>query len=262
MRIIDFHTHIYPDSIAQKAADDVRMFYDGIGDTTIDGRIRTLLEHGEKAGITDYVVLPVATKPDRTRHINEFILKQTCECSQFHGFGTIHVGMKDLMDEVSFIMNNGLHGIKVHPDYQLFNIDDPRMFPVYEEIQDKIPIIIHMGDLRYSYSHPQKLKRVLNLFPHLQAIAAHFGGYQMYEIAREELTDTNCYFDTSSSLMFMEPGVAESYIQHYGAERFLYGSDFPMWNPERELERFFALNISDDQKEQICWKTAVQLLKI
>ena len=262
MRIIDFHTHIYPDSVALKAAEDVRSFYEGLGDKSIDGRVETLLTHADRAGITEFAILPVATKPERTRHINEFILREAAKQPRFYGFGTVHAAMENLMDEVQFIKDHGLRGIKIHPDYQLFGIDDERMFPVYEEIQDKLPMVFHMGDLRYDHSHPARLRRVLKLFPKLQAVAAHFGGYQMRDIAREELSDTNCFFDTSSSLMFMEQGVAEEFIRHYGAERFLYGSDFPMWNPQTELQRFLQLSLTDDEKEQITWKTAVALLKI
>ena len=262
MRIIDFHVHIYPDSIARKAADNVRAFYEGIGNDAIDGRVDTLLEHGKKAGITEYVILPVATKPERTRHINEFIINQAAAHPEFYGFGTVHADMDGLMEEVDYIRANGLRGIKIHPDYQTFSIDDPRMFPVYEEIQGRMPIIFHMGDLRYDYSHPARLRKVLDQFPKLQVVAAHFGGYQMREVAKEVLTDTNCLFDTSSSLMFMEPGVAESYIRHYGADRFLYGTDYPMWDPVIEVERFFSLDLTDDEKEQIAWKTAAELLKV
>lgn len=260
MRIIDFHTHIYPDAIARKAADNVRDFYDGIGNGAIDGKVQTLLDRGDLAGITEFAVLPVATKPERTRHINEFIIREAANQPRFYGFGTVHAAMDGLMDEVDFIQENGLHGIKIHPDYQTFAIDDPRMFPVYEQIQGKLPIVFHMGDLRYDYSQPARLRKVLDQFPKLQVVAAHFGGYQMHKEAVEELSDTACFFDTSSSLMFMEPGVAENYIQHYGAERFLYGTDFPMWDPAVEVERFFSLKLTDDEKEQIAWKTAVQLL--
>lgn len=260
MRIIDFHIHVYPDSIARKAADNVRAFYDGIGDGRIDGRVETLFERGDKAGISEFVILPVATKPERTRHINEFIISQTQP--RFYGFGTVHAAMDGLMEEVDFIQKSRLHGIKIHPDYQKFAIDDPRMFPVYEQIQGVMPVVFHMGDLRYDYSHPARLRRVLDLFPNLQTVAAHFGGYEMRDVAREVLTDTNCLFDTSSSLMFMQPGEAEKLIRHYGAERFLYGTDYPMWDPVTEVERFFCLNLTDDEKEQIAWKTAAELLKL
>lgn len=224
MRIIDFHTHIYPDAIARKAADNVRGFYDGIGNNAIDGKVQTLIDRGDLAGITEFAVLPVATKPERTRHINEFIIREAANQPRFYGFGTVHAAMEGLMDEVQFIQENKLYGIKIHPDYQTFAIDDERMYPVYEEIQGKLPIVFHMGDLRYDFSHPAKLRRVLQNFPKLQVVAAHFGGYQLHKEAVQELSDTDCLFDTSSSLMFMEPGVAENYIHHYGAERFLYGT--------------------------------------
>lgn len=262
MRIIDFHTHVYPEAIARKAADNVRAFYDGLGDDRIDGAVSTLLRQADWAGISECAILPVATKPDRTRHINDFIIHEATAQPRFYGFGTVHAAMDGLMEEVAYIEENGLWGIKVHPDYQTFAIDDPRMFPVYEQIQGKMPIVFHMGDLRYDYSHPAKLRHVLELFPKLQTVAAHFGGYQMRDIAREMLTDTNCLFDTSSSLMFMEPGMAEEFIRHYGADRFLYGSDFPMWDPVVELDRFMKLDLTDDEKEQICWKTAAQLLNV
>lgn len=262
MRIIDFHTHVYPEAIARKAADNVREFYDGLGNDAIDGKVQTLLDRGDQAGVSEFVILPVATKPERTRHINDFIIREAAAQPRFYGFGTVHADMEGLMDEVAYIKEKGLHGIKIHPDYQTFAIDDPKMFPVYEEIQGNMPIVFHMGDLRYDYSHPARLRKVLKLFPNLQVVAAHFGAYQLRDVAMEELTDTNCLFDTSSSLMFMEPGVAERYIRHYGAERFMYGSDFPMWDPAVEIERFRALDLTPAEQEQIAWKTAAQLLNL
>ncbi len=261
MYFIDFHSHVYPEAIAPKAADSIREFYH-LGDEAMDGRVQTLLEYGTKAGIEKFVILPVALRPSRTRHINEFILEEVAKQPRFFGFGTIHAGMKNIIDEVDYIRKKGLRGIKMHPDSQVFAIDDPRLFPVYEMIGEKLPIIFHMGDPRFDYSHPRKLKKVLELFPRLRVIAAHFGGYSMYQEAAEILKGKECFFDVSSSLMFMEEGVAEHYINHHGAERFVYGSDFPMWNPVIEMERFMRLKLTDDQKEQIAHITAEQLLDI
>ena len=234
---IDFHTHIYPEAIASKAADNVRDFY-GFGNKGTDGTAKMLLELGTAAGTHRFVILPVAVRPDRTRHINEFILSQVEAEHRFYGFGTVHAGLDDLMGEVDFILDNGLRGIKRHPDFQLFNIDDERLFPMYEHLQGKIPVIFHVGDDRYDYSHPARVRKILELFPNLQVIAAHFGSYALYREAYDLLKDKDCFFDVSSSLMFMEEGVAEGYINSYGAERFVYGSDYPMWDPVVEMERF------------------------
>lgn len=260
MYFIDFHCHVYPENIAPKAADSIRQFYH-LGNDAMDGRVQTLLEHGSKAGVEKFVLLPVALRPTNTRHINDFILGQLEKESRFFGYGTIHAGMQGICEEVEYIMQKGLRGLKMHPDSQVFAIDDPRLFPVYDMIGDKLPILFHMGDQRYDYSHPARLRKVLDLFPKLRVIAAHFGGYSMYDTAAELLYDKDCYFDVSSSLMFMEEGVAERYISHYGAERLVYGSDFPMWDPVVEMERFLRLKLTDSQKEQIAHITAEEILR-
>lgn len=261
MQLIDIHTHVYPPAIARKAAASIRDFYQ-LGTDAMDGTPDTLLQVGDRAGIDRFVILPVAIRPDRTRHINEFILEQVAQQPRFVGFGTVHAGMEDITDEVQFIMDKGLKGIKMHPDTQEFAIDDPRLFPVYEAIQGRLPVLLHMGDKRYDYSHPIRLRRVLELFPGLQVIAAHFGGYSMYQTAYQLLSDKNCIFDVSSSLMFMEEGVAEKYINAYGAERMAFGTDYPLWDPETETKRFLQLKLTDDQLERIGHKTAEEFLKL
>ena len=262
MEIIDIHTHIYPDKIARKAADSVRDFYELEGSLKMDGTVEMLLEEGRKAGISRFVVLPVSNTPNRVRSINHFILEQTQLHDNFIGFGTVHAEMEGLCQEAEWIMAQGLRGIKMHPDSQRFCIDDERLLPVYDMLQDKIPVILHMGDWRYNYSHPVRLRRILNMFPHLEVIAAHIGGYSMYHTARELLWDTNCVFDISSSLMFMEQGEPERYIQSYGAERCAYGTDYPLWDPVKEVQRFLDLKITPEQKEQIAWKTAKEFLHL
>lgn len=259
MQIIDIHTHIYPDKIAQKATDSVRDFYQVEG-SNMDGTVDLLLQEGAKAGISRFVVLPVSNTPNRVRSINSFILEQTQQHDCFVGFGTVHAAMENLSEEVDWILSSGLKGIKMHPDSQRFPIDDLRLFPMYDAIAGKIPVLLHMGDARYNYSHPVRLRRILSLFPNLQVIAAHLGGYSMYHTARELLYDTDCVFDISSSLMFMEQQAAERYIQAYGAERLAFGSDYPLWDPVTEVKRFRQLHLTDSQFEQIAHKTAERVL--
>lgn len=261
MYFIDIHTHVYPDAIAQKATDSIKAFYN-IGGAGMNGTVSMLRRRGGEAGIKRFVILPVAVHPDRTRHINDFILQQTAVHDEFIGFGTVHAEMENIAEEALYIMDSGLRGIKMHPDTQRFPIDDPRLFPMYEAISGRIPVILHMGDHRYDYSRPARLRHVLELFPKLEAIAAHFGGYGMYEEAYSQLKDKSCVFDVSSSLMFMEDGVAERYINQYGAERMSFGTDYPLWDPVLEMQRFLKLKLTDDQFEQIAHKTAERILKL
>jgi len=260
MKIIDMHTHVYPDIIAAKAAQNVRNYYH-LGDN-MDGTISTLLQRGTEAGVSRYLILPVAVKPEHVHTINRFTLQQTRQHDRFVGFGTIHAAMENLMEEVQQIPAMGLKGIKIHPDCQHFDIDDPRLFPVYEAVQGKLPMMIHMGDERYDHSHPARLRRVLQQFPKLEVCAAHFGGHTMYETAKEYLSDTNCILDISSTLMFLDRKTAESYVSHYGAERLAFGTDYPVWDPVQEVQRFLSLDLTEEQKEQIAWKTASRFLNL
>ena len=261
MKLIDIHTHIYPDDIAQKATASVQQFY-GIGSGTMDGTVKMLLEKGKESGIDQYVILPVAIRPDRVQGINNYIQQQAELHDNFIPFGTVHAAMDNLMDEVERLLALGVKGIKMHPDSQRFHIDDSRLFPMYEALRGRVPVLLHMGDHRYDYSHPIKLRKILDMFPGLSAIAAHFGGYSMYDTALELLKDTDCVMDVSSSLMFMEEGKAEYYVNQYGADRLAFGTDYPMWDPVLETKRFFDLKLTESQFEQIAHKTAERILKL
>ena len=110
MKLIDIHTHVYPEAIARKAAASIRECYQ-LGTDEMDGTGKTLLERGTQAGIDRFLILPVSMRSDRTRHINDFILEQVEKQPRFYGFGTIHAGMEDLTGEGQYIMDKGLRGI-------------------------------------------------------------------------------------------------------------------------------------------------------
>ena len=259
MQLIDFHTHVYPDAIAHKASQSVRDFY-GIGDAYYDGTVSDLLQSMEATGTQRCVILPVGMKPETVRRVNEFAAEKMRRHPEFTSFSTVHAAMEHIEEEVEHIQELGLRGIKLHPDSQMFPADDARLFPMYDRIQGKLPVMIHMGDHRHHYSHPERLRRIADAFPRLQIIAAHFGGYSTYQMSCQLLKDTQCVLDISSSLMFMPEGDPEKYIRTYGAERILYGSDFPFWDPAVELQRFLKLKLTDDEFEQIASKTALRIL--
>lgn len=259
MKIIDFHTHIYPEAIAEKATKSIQQFYglEGGGDI---GKTDVLLERGKAAGIEKYVVLPVSIKADHTRHINEFLLGETQKHPEFIGFGTVHAGQNNIIEEGEFILKNGLRGIKMHPDTQLFNIDDERLFPLYDYVGDRLIFMFHVGDKRYDYSSPIRLRRVLDNFPKLRVVAAHFGGYSVWDTAVESLRDTDCMFDISSSLMLMDEEQKCKCINAYGVDRLLYGTDFPLWDPVEEVQRFMKLKLTDEEREKIAYLNAERIL--
>ncbi len=260
--IIDFHTHIYPKDIADKATKSVCDFYH-LGDELHKNKSATaenLIEAGKKGGVDKFVILPVAIKPEHVQSINNFAISEEKAHSEFYAFGTLHAAMNNPMLEIERISAD-VKGIKFHPDTQLFNADDDRLLPVFDAIQGRLPVLFHCGDTRFDYSHPKRIKRIIEMFPKLTVIAAHLGGWSMYETGYELLKNEDCYFDLSSSLMFLEKERAVRIIRSYGSDRVLFGTDFPLWSPAEEVERFLSLGLTDEENERILYKNALRLLE-
>ncbi len=259
MKIIDFHSHIYPEKIAEKAVSSVGEFY-GI---PMDGKgtVNALLEESRECGITNHVVHSVAVTASRVEAINDYIATQCREHSEFFGFGTMHADFEDKIAEIERMQEIGLIGVKIHPDTQKFNMDDERMNELYDYMREnKIPLLIHCGDYRYDYSHPRRLKKILKEFPGLVAIGAHFGGWSMCDYAYEYLENENCFVDTSSSYWMLGLKRARELIRLYGAERVVFGTDFPMWSVSKELNNFFDLKLTDEENRLILCDNAMRIL--
>ncbi|MDR0442343.1 MAG: amidohydrolase family protein [Treponema sp.] len=259
--IIDFHTHIYPEKIAAKAVASIGEFYN-VGMAGGDGTIDGLLESGRRGGIGRFVVFSAAAIPGQVQAINDYIASACCEHSQFTGFGTLHKDMENPLDEIERLIGLGLKGLKFHPDMQRFNIDDEAMMDIYASIEGRLPVIFHTGDYRYSFSHPSRLARVLDNFPKLCVVAAHFGGWSVFDIAYDYFHNRRCFFDVSSSLSFIGTRRAAELIRAYGAERFLFGSDYPMWDPAACLAEFMSLDLSDSERELILRKNAERVIGV
>ena len=260
MRFIDFHTHVFPDKIAAKATANICSFYDFENDFI--GNTQTLLDLGGQAGVTHFLILPVSLKPEQTRHINEFAVREMREHPEFISFGALHPDMEDLYGELDFIEQNGLRGVKIHPDMIRVAVDDPRMLPIYDAIQDRMPIMLHCGDYRMDYSAPQRLRKIMRQFPRLQVFGAHLGGWSVFQDAVDFLADTDIMVDMSSCTTFLPPEQIVRYIRAYGADRVLFGTDFPLWRPMQEVENFLRLPLTDTEKEKIAYRNAEAVLDI
>ncbi len=253
-KIIDIHAHIFPEKIAKKATRSTGYYY-GIP-MYGNGTVSDLCENGSKIGVYRYVVHSTATRAEQVQSVNDFIASVQRSNDSFIGFGTLHPEFDDIEGEVERILSLGLKGIKLHPDFQRFNIDDRRAMSIYEAIEGRLPLLIHMGDERRTFSHPKRLAHVLDIFPNLIVIAAHMGGYRMWDESMEYLVGRDVYFDTSSTLMFLDSDRVVEMIRTHGPERIFFGVDYPMWSHEEELKRLCSLGLSDGELELILCKNA------
>lgn len=258
-KVIDFHSHIFPDAVAQKAADNVGNYYSL--PLSGNGTLSCLLG-GEVDEQTRWVVSSAALNPPKTAHINEFIHKTCISNPRLIGLGSIHRDTPDREAEIERIVSLGLKGIKLHPDFQGFDIDDPAMFPVYEQIGDRLPVLFHVGDRKSDHSHPKRLKKVAENFPKLVIVAAHMGGYSVPELAEEYLVGTRVYMDTSNALRYMSGEQLTDMIRRQGVDRILFGSDFPLMLTREAYEQIRPLRLTDAEWDAVLWQNAEQLLKL
>ena len=250
MRIADIHAHIFPEKLAAKASASIGSFYGASSNHVAS--LEILLEQEALAGIGYAAVSSSATSPEQTAHINDFISRCAQNRPHLVPLGSLFPGMDGWEAELERMQALGIRGIKIHPDFQRVNIDEPKAVEMYRAIaRAGLPVLFHMGDARFDYSSPERLTNLIRQVPDLVAIAAHFGGWQSWDRAYAHIQPENVFYDTSSSLMFLGKDRALDFLEKMGPHRFLFGSYFPMWTPKAELERFLELGLDEDIRDRI-----------
>ena len=265
-KIFDAHAHVYPNKIAEKAVHAIGDFYNVPiqKNGTVEGLIEAWTRNGERVA-NKCLIHATATTPHQVQSINNFISSNVKDNDNFVGFGTLHteMGEEELDLEVERMIAIGLKGVKMHPDFQKFKADSEEAEKMYRATEGRLPILFHAGDYRYDYSSPFRIANVAKKYPKQIVIAAHFGGYSEWDKVADAYKGLdNVYFDTCSSLPFLTKEKAKELIDTFGAEKFLFGTDYPMWAPLEELERFMALPLSEREREMILGKNAEDLLGI
>lgn len=257
--VIDAHAHIFPEKLARKATDNIGRFY-GCS-MAADGTVENLLRWGDQYGVDRFVVHSVATTAKQVDSINAFIAEQVrLHPKRLIGFAALHPGSDRIAQQVDEALRMGLTGVKLHPDFQEFLIDEERAFPLYAAIEGRMPLLIHTGDSRTEYSKPWRLANIIDQFPKLDVIAAHFGGYSEWENGALSLALKHVYVDTSSSQFALTPHQVRELIDVFGADHVLFGTDYPMWSPQNELEKLQLVPLTQAERDMILHGNMERLL--
>ena len=260
MKIIDFHSHAFPDAVAKKARDFLEEYYalPMFG----DGTLAQLKTESHKANVTRLVVCSTATTPHQTQSINNWLSTCQKEDDFLICLGTLHPDYPDIQEEVERIIQLGLHCVKLHPDFQHTAIEDERMQRIYAACQGRLPILIHVGDPKTQYSNPRALAAMIEKFPEQCFIAAHMGGYSQWDEAMEYLIGNNVYIDTSSSFCGPTNKQMEEIIHAHHIDKVLFGTDYPLTCASEELQRFMTLDLTKAERQAILYDNAAKLLKL
>lgn len=228
MKIIDVHTHAYPDALSGRAMAGLQKANPTAIPST-DGTVSGLIEAMDSGGVSSAWVLPIATKPRQAPSILKWIC--SIRSDRIMPFGSVHPESENIVAELRAFKEAGVKGIKLHPMYQNFAANDHKAFPLYEELSSMgFLVMFHAGwDVGFPESQnasADKFAEVLNNFPKMKVILAHMGGWRRNRDVRQHLCGRQVWFDTSFIEEIPSDERRELFNSH-GTDLFLFGTDCP-----------------------------------
>ena len=262
--IIDFHTHIFPDAMAEKTIR--KMELTGNVKAFTKGNLSELKRTMKENSIDISVVLPVVTRPSQFDTINQYAAKIN-DKEGVLSFGGIHPDSEDYKEKLKRIKSLGLKGIKLHPDYQTTFVDDLRMIRIIRyAVELDLIVVLHAGlDIGLPdpiHCPPQRAANMLSMVEKEKAkiILAHTGGYDQWDEVEEYLVGKNVWLDTSYSLNKLSAEQFTRIVRNHGADRVLFATDSP-WGDQREtVDWIRGMELTEEELERIFWKNGAELL--
>ncbi len=261
--IIDAHTHIFPETVADRAMERLGEMYDArpVRRPVLD----ELVAEMDDAGVDRSVYAPVSTRPDQVPSINRFAL-DLVDHPRVIPFGTLHPHYEDLPGEVDRLLTGGIRGVKLQPFFQGFSFEEPETRAMFETIGDRLVILIHGGqeivEIEDVVPHGEALARLVEDFPKLRLIVAHMGGYEMWEGVSEHLVGAPVHFDLSYTFDHAPDALIAEICSRHGWNRVIFGSDFP-WQSQRDaLAGLRRLNLDDETFAGVAAGNLLRLLDL
>ena len=273
--VIDAHVHLYPDAIACKVTPALAGRFGNA--PSFDGTIAGCIAHAAESGVAASLNLPVATKPDSIGHTNRFWSAYAArrdgatadglspERPRVFSLAAFHPLVADKGAEMERIAADGFTGVKFHPEYQLFGFNDPAMDDAWAAMAEfGLVAYLHAGGERVFRppfrSTPSDIVELQRRFPKLKIVAAHLGGFGMWDEAEATIVGSPVYLDLSHTFFWMPDAQILRMVKAHGADRVLFGTDAPWQDPKEVLEAFLKLPLSESERRAICHDNAARLL--
>jgi predicted TIM-barrel fold metal-dependent hydrolase len=259
--IIDGHAHVWPDAVAEKALAGVPGL-SRVGDGTLAGLEAAMAE----AGVDRAVCLGVAPAGRYVQAANDFL--GGLDRERFIGFGSVHPDLSP-EENLESLRANGLRGVKLHPIFQGYRLDDPRVLAILEALCGEYVVVAHVGPVAGGAGEgerctPAMIRAIVERLPGLDLIACHFGGYRVLDEADEHVIGLPVHVDTAwpPSLAEIDPGRLREIVRRHGVERVVFASDWPMASIEREIASVRALGLTEEEEEAILGGNLARLLAL
>jgi predicted TIM-barrel fold metal-dependent hydrolase len=263
MEIVDFHTHAFPDEIAERAMSILEK--EGNIKARLDGRLSSLLKSMDDNGIERSVVCSIATKPSQFDSI--FSWSKKIRSERIYPFPSVHPDDTNFRERIRAIKEEGFLGLKFHPYYQDFDMDEERVFPIYEEIcRNDLIVVMHTGfDFafpRIRKADPVKIMRVKEKFPDIRLVTTHLGSWDDWDEVERHLIGKDIYMEISFSLDLLDSEKAREIIFRHPATHILFGTDSPWTDQAETLSLLRGLKLGKDLEGMILGENALRLMKI
>lgn len=260
--IIDFHAHAFPDQVAASAIP----YLEEEGDVKAnhDGRISSLLAIMDREGVDKSVICCIATRPSQFEAIVSWSKQISSE--RIIPFPSFHPNDPQVVEHISQIKEEGFKGIKMHPYYQQFFLDDEKLYPAYEKISKLgLILVMHTGfDIafpRIRRCDPRQILNVMTHFPELKMVTTHLGAWQQWAEVEDLLAGRKIYMDISYTLGQIDTQTARRIILKHPREYLLFGTDSPWSGPQKTYKQLQALELGDEREELILRKNGLALLE-
>lgn len=263
--IIDFHTHAFPDALAGRAVqvllEEGRKKYDVTA--YLDGKVSSLLSSMDRSGIEKSVICSIATKPSQFDPILAW--SRQVMSDRIIPFPSLHPDAGNAEDQVRRIRAEGFRGVKFHPYYQDFNIDEERLIPIYRQLErEGLIVVMHTGfDLafeRVRKADPVRIINVLDRFPGLKFVTTHLGSWEDWEEVERHLSGKRIYMEMSYSLDCMPKETARRIIMNHPKDHVLFGSDSPWADQGQAISLLKGLELGEEMETLILRDNALKLL--
>lgn len=281
--IIDFHTHTFPDAIAEKAV--AKLAAKANTKNYANGTFDNLKGLADEAKIDYSVVLPVATSPKQHSTINKVAIETNDRFREtgIISFGGIHPDNSDYKEILRNLAEHGVKGIKIHPVYQDVYIDDKRYLDIIDcACENDLIVVTHAG---YDIGFPGNdkvtvphIKNVIDTLHPKKFVLAHMGGWDCWDDVEEIIAGEDVWLDTAFTIL---PYVAPSgelrnkpgeqqlskeqfvrIIRKHGVDRVLFGTDSPWGLQDADVKSIKESGLSLEEQTAVLGENAVKLLGI
>ena len=268
--IIDFHTHVFPDKIAQSTISALQS-NSGTKPNT-DGTVQGMLDAMVRANSDICVTLPVLTKASQF----DSVLRFACTVNErfndadkrLISFAGMHPQCEGIDGKMALIKSCGIKGVKIHPDYQNTYIDDKGYIEIIKCAKKYDLIVVTHSGVDDGFKGepvkctPDRILKVIEEVGHDKFVLAHYGSHLMWEEVLDKLAGKNVYFDTAFTFHEISESLFKAIIYKHGADKVLFATDCPWRDIKDDVAILRSYNLDKETEDKIFYKNALKLLGI